>query len=166
MKMHFFENLPKLLPQFDLMSEIQRKNEVIIIEQDRNLRTHADFKNYKRRIEREKNKIIQESNRELLIPLLDIIDDIEKVLQLEDYIKPISTNVLTKIHKKLLLLLENRGILPFESTGSKYDHTLHDAVAMVNQEGVEQGIVVDTLSPGYFFNSELLRSAKVKVTGY
>ncbi|MFZ1290565.1 MAG: nucleotide exchange factor GrpE [Melioribacteraceae bacterium] len=166
MNINIFENAPYLLPPADLLSEIQRKNEVIFIERDMNLRTHADFKNYKRRIEREKNKITQEANRELIIPFLDILDDIEKAMKCVDDKKQVSITVLSLIHKKFLIFLESRGILPFISVGSKFDHNIHDAVDMIVQEGSEQGIVYDEICRGYLWNNELLRPAKVRVTGY
>jgi len=47
-------------------------------ERDRYLRMMADFKNYRRRIERDGNKIADESKRSMMLPLLEIIDDMEK----------------------------------------------------------------------------------------
>jgi len=59
-----FENEKNLLPPADLVGEIQRLQEELINERDRNLRTLADFKNYRRRIEREGNKIAEERIKE------------------------------------------------------------------------------------------------------
>ena len=57
-----YENEKNLLPPADLVGEIQRLQEELMNERDRNLRALADFKNYRRRIERDGNKIAGEVN--------------------------------------------------------------------------------------------------------
>ena len=50
-------------------------------ERDRHLRALADFKNYRRRIEREGNKSAEAGKREIILPLLGIVDDLERTLK-------------------------------------------------------------------------------------
>jgi molecular chaperone GrpE (heat shock protein) len=75
------EQNQNLLPPADLVGEIDRLQERLRIERDRNLRTLADFKNYRRRMERDGNKLAEKGKREIILPLLDIVDDIEKSMQ-------------------------------------------------------------------------------------
>jgi len=164
MKPDVYENEKNLLPPADLVGEIQRLQEDLINERDRNLRTLADFKNYRRRIEREGNKIAEESIRKMLFALLDIIDDIEKALQFANDTKKPSVKGVRIIHKKFLALLETHGVLPFESVGMVFDHNLHDAVAIAKSEESKPGTVVDELRRGYLWNNELLRAAQVRVS--
>jgi molecular chaperone GrpE len=164
MGINIHEHEQNLLPPADLASEIQSLQDEIINERDRNLRTLADFKNYRRRIERDGNKIAEESKRDMLLPLLDLIDDMEKALQFaNDSEKPIVKGVRI-IYQKLFALLETYGVLHFESVGTPFNHNLHEAVAMVKVEGSESGIVVDELRRGYLWNNELLRVAQVRVS--
>jgi molecular chaperone GrpE len=159
------EHNQNLLPPADLAREIQRLQEELINERDRNLRTLADFKNYRRRIERDGNKIAEEGKRGMMLPLLDIIDDMEKALQCaNDAEQPIVKGVQI-IHKKLLALLETQGVFPFDSAGTQFNHDLHEAVAMAEHEDLEPGTVVDELRRGYLWNNELLRHAQVRVAG-
>jgi molecular chaperone GrpE len=123
----------------------------------------ADFKNYRRRIEREGNKIAEESKKGIMLPLLDIIDDMEKALQHGNNAGPSFMKGVQIIHQKFLALLETHGVVPFESVGTPFDHHRHEAVAMVNHEDGEPGIVVDELRRGYLWNNELLRTAQVRV---
>ena len=74
------EREQNLLPPSDLEAEIQRLQEEVIDEREKHVRTLADFKNYRRRIERDGSKIVEENTRGLFLPLFDIIDDIEKAL--------------------------------------------------------------------------------------
>ena len=156
-------NGQNLLPPADWATEIQKLQEEIINERDRNLRTLADFKNYRRRIERDGNKIAEEGKRGIILSLLDIIDDMEKALQWANDAKKPSEKGMRIIHRKFLALLETHGVLPFESVGTPFDHNLHEAVAMVKQEDSAPGTVVDELRRGYLWNNELLRHAQVRV---
>jgi molecular chaperone GrpE len=99
----------------------------------------------------------------MLIPLLDIIDDMEKALQWANDAEQPSVKGMRIIHRKFLALLETQGVLSFESVGTPFNHNLHEAVAMVKQEGSEPGTVVDELRRGYLWNNELLRHAQVRV---
>jgi molecular chaperone GrpE len=152
-----------LLPPADWAGEIERLQEVLVTERDRNLRTLADFKNYRRRVERDGNKLAEEGKRGIILPLLDIVDDLEKAMQwTSDAEQPVVKGVRI-IHKKLLALLETQGVLPFVSAGTPFNHDLHEAVAMAGHEDCEPGTVVDELRRGYLWNNELLRHAQVRV---
>ena len=159
------ENEQKLLSPVDLEAEILRLHDELINESDRNLRTLADFKNYRRRIERDGNKIAEENKKGMMLPLLDLLDDIEKALESESYVKLPYIEGLRIIHKKFLKLLETYGVLSFDCVGMPFDHNLHEAVAMAMHEGSEPRTVVDVLRPGYLLNNELLRVAQVRVSG-
>ena len=164
MKPDVHENEKILLPPADLVGEIQRLQEELINERDRNLRTLADFKNYRRRIERDGNKIAEESIRGMLLALLEIIDDIEKALQWANDENQPSVEGTQIIHLKLLTLLEKHGVLPFGSVGAPFDHNLHDAVAMARHKGSKPGTIIDELRRGYLWNNQLLRPAQVRVS--
>ena len=163
MELSVDENEQNLLPPADLAGEIERLEECLRIERDRNLRTLADFKNYRRRIERDGNKIAEEGKRAIILPLLDIIDDMEKALHLVSNEKQPFAKGVRLIHQKFLALLRAHGVLPFKSVGAPFNHNLHEAVAMVKHTGSEPGTVVDELRRGYLWNNELLRPAQVRV---
>jgi len=157
------EKEQSLLPPADWAAEIERLKEELLNESDRHLRTLADFKNYRRRVERDGNKFAEDNIRGMMLPLLDIIDDIEKALHFTKDTKQHSMKGLRLIHEKILKLLEEYGVIPFVSIGTNFDHNLHEAVAMMKLEGSEPGIVVDELRRGYLRNNELLRPAQVRV---
>jgi molecular chaperone GrpE len=165
MEIHMHENEQNLLPPADLAAEIQKLQEELINERDRNLRTLADFKNYRRRIERDGNKIAEESKRRMMLPLLDIIDDMEKALQCASDTEQPFVKGVQIIYKKLLALLATYGVIPFESMGTPFNHDLHQAVDMTEHRDIEPGTVVDELRRGYLWNNELLRPAQVRVAG-
>jgi molecular chaperone GrpE len=143
--------------------EIEKLEEELTNERDRNLRTLADFKNYRRRIEREGNKIAEEGIRRIIVPLLNIVDDLDKSLKWAGDEEQPAVQGLRISRDKLLALLETHGVLPFESVGKQFNHDLHEAVAMAEDEGADSGTVVDELRRGYTWNNVLLRPAQVRV---
>ena len=163
MAAHIGERDLSLLPPANLAGEIERLREDLLSERDRNLRTLADFKNYRRRIERDGNKLADEGKRAIILPLLDIIDDIEKALHWVNNEKQPLAKGVRIIHHKLLALLEANGVVPFDSKGTAFNHDRHEAVAMAEDGDREPGTVIDELRRGYLWNNELLRPAQVRV---
>ena len=154
-----------LLPQADLAGEIEKLRDELRMERDRSLRTLADFKNYRRRVERDGDKLAREAKRAIILPLLDVIDDLENSLHwISNEKEPFAEGV-RMIHQKLLALLEANGVAAFKSVGEPFNHDVHEAVAMVEREDLEPGIVVDELRRGYLWNNEFLRPAQVRVAG-
>ena len=153
----------KLLPPTDVAAQIQKLEEELIIERDRNLRTLADFKNYRRRIERDNVKVIDEGKRTIMLSLLDIIDDLEKAMQWAGNEEQPFVQGVQNIHKKFLAMLESQGVHSFVSVGTPFDHNLHEAVTMAKHNGTVPGTVLDELRRGYLWNNALLRHAQVRV---
>jgi len=154
-----------LLPPADLAGEMEQLQQDLRAERDRHLRTLADFKNYRRRIERDGNTLAEEGKRGIILTLLEIVDDMEKAIQSAAKEDQPFEQGLRIIHQKSLALLKTHGVIPFESVGTPFNPHLHEAVAMVRHEGSEPGTVVDELRRGYQWNSELLRPAQVRVAG-
>lgn len=152
-----------LLPQADLAAENEGLREDLRIERDRHLRTLADFKNYRRRVERDGNKIAEEGNREVLRSLLDIVDDLDNALKWTSQGEQALVKGVPVIHKKLIALLEAQGVRPFDSAGKPFTPDLHQAVAVTKHAHVEPGTIVEVLRRGYLWKDALLRPAQVQV---
>ena len=99
----------------------------------------------------------------MFLPLLDILDDMEKALKYANDTEQPFVKGMQIIYQKLLALLETYHVLPFESAGIPFNHNLHEAVAMAKHKGSKPGIVLDELRRGYLWNNELLRPAQVRV---
>jgi molecular chaperone GrpE len=165
MELDIREYEKNLLPPADLAGEVERLQESLRAELDRNLRTLADFKNYRRRLERDNGKAAEEAKRVIILQLLDIADDMENAMKWAgDEESPFVEGV-RNIHQKFLAMLESQGVTPFISVGTPFDHSLHEAVAVAPHNGREAGIVIDELRRGYRWNSGLLRHAQVRVAG-
>ena len=132
-------------------------------EHDRYLRARADFENYKRRVERDREVAARQAKRELLIALVDLADGFDRALL---HVDESPDSVLAGLHgmqRRLSSLLEAEGVQAFESVGRRFDPTRHEAVATVGDFDGEPGTVVDETGRGYLWNDELLRPARVRV---
>ena len=125
-------------------------------------RAQADFINYKRRIEQERNETVKFANATLALDLLPVLDDLERAL---DNITPKLAGLtwvdgIGLIYRKLQAILEGHGLTEIEALGQPFDPHLHQAV--LYGEG-EEGKVIEELQKGYKLHDRVLRPTMVKV---
>jgi molecular chaperone GrpE len=132
-------------------------------EHDLYLRALADFENYRRRTDRERSQFGREALRRFVLPLLDVIDDLERLLNFAETNASPLTDRIRDVHKKLLKILDIEGIRPFQSVGRPFDPSLHEAVATQPASDGTQGMVVEEVRRGYRWDDETLRTARVVV---
>lgn len=132
------------------------------------VRRQADFENFRKRTDREKQELRQYAEVDLLTALLPVLDAFERALAPEasgpadnaeaDYRKGVEL-----IRKQLLDVLTRAGLEPVEALGKTFDPFLHHAAERV--ESAEHGDqeVVAELQRGYTFKDRLLRPALVRV---
>ena len=125
-------------------------------------RAQADFVNYKRRTEQEKEEIGQFTKATLALNLLPVLDDLERAfasipsrLASHNWVDGIRL-----IERKLRTNLEAQGLSPIEAVGEPFDPHLHEAV---RQEKGEEGMVIEEVEKGYKFQDRVIRPSKVVV---
>jgi molecular chaperone GrpE len=131
---------------------------------DRLLRKTAEFDNYRKRTDRERQQLSEAAAADLLQDLLPLVDDLDRALRAEigDDTEALRRGV-ELIHKQLLELLRKRGVKPIEALGADFDPHYHMAVAHEPAEGRREGEVVEEFRRGYMLGDRLLRPAMVKV---
>ncbi|MBI3664784.1 MAG: nucleotide exchange factor GrpE [Acidobacteria bacterium] len=129
---------------------------------DRFVRKQAELENFRKRMLREKEEVLQFAAMESIRSLLPVLDDFERALEApaegEDYRQGIEL-----IYKRLYDTLVEAGLTPIESVGKKFDPHSHQAVDTVNSEEHKDHTVVEEYRRGYEFKGRLLRPAMVKV---
>jgi len=125
-------------------------------------RAEADFSNYKKRTEQERDELRRFGNVSLIINLLPVIDDFERAFgSLDANLAGLSWfDGIILIYRKLQQLLENSGVRPIEADGQGFDPRLHEAVAHVDGD---EGKVVSVVQRGYKMHDRVLRPAMVVV---
>lgn len=132
-------------------------------ERERHLRTRADFENFRRRVERDRDGAAREAKRELLKALVELADGFDRArLHVADSPDSVAAG-LDRMQRQLGSLLEAEGVQSFASVGERFDPARHEALATVRDRGAAEGTVVDEAARGYLWNDALLRPARVRV---
>jgi molecular chaperone GrpE len=128
-------------------------------------RTAADFQNYRRRTEQDREQMLGLANEALLSKLLVIVDDFDRAIanmpaELE---KMGWIEGIVAIDRKLDLLLASEGLTPIEAIGKPFDPHEHEAVVQEPRTDVAEGTVTSELQRGYRIRDRVLRPAMVAV---
>lgn len=150
----------------ELSGQIERLKAELADSKDKLLRALADFDNYKKRIAREREEMIRCANEALIVKLLDVVDNIERALQFSKENKDFDALVkgIDLIYQDLREILSKQGLCPIECVGKSFDPNLHEAVMMLQKEGVKPQQVVEELQKGYLLNGKVIRPSKVVVS--
>jgi len=125
-------------------------------------RSAADFQNYKRRVEQEREEIARLSNAAMIINLLPLMDDLERALDSVDTRLAGMTwlDGLRLIHRKFQALLEMNAVTEIEADGQDFDPNVHEAVTFGPGE---ENKVIAVVQKGYRLGGRVLRPAMVVV---
>lgn len=142
--------------------ELQRQRDEY---RDLLLRKTAEFDNFRKRTERERQTQAEAAAADLIGDLLPILDDFERAMNadtapesMESYRRGIEL-----IHTRLADVLRKRGVRPIEALGADFDPYYHQAVSYEPAEGRRDGEVIEEFQRGYMLGDRLLRPAMVKV---
>jgi len=133
---------------------------------DRFLRLHAEFDNFRRRSNKEKLDIIANANADVLKSMLPVLDDYERAIQNNESVENLDglKEGFKLIYNKFKHILDSNGLNEMKSSGESFDSELHEAIANVPaQKKKEKGKVMDTVEKGYYLNDKVIRYAKVVV---
>jgi len=133
---------------------------------DQYLRKAADFENFRKRMNREKQEITEFANQNLLLDLLPVIDDFERAIKSAETSKDFASfyEGIVMIEKRLSTQLETKwGLKRFDSAGQPFDPNRHEAIQMEKKPGITEAVVQEDFIKGYFLKDRVIRFAKVKV---
>ncbi len=131
---------------------------------DRFLRLGAEFDNFKKRSERERQVSIKFAVESLLMDLLPVMDHLEQAISAGP--EGSSDAVLTGVKmvlKQFEDTLAKYGVKRFSAVGESFDPTKHEAVAQQESADVPAGQVITEYQKGYFLHERLVRPARVVV---
>ncbi|MCK4273829.1 MAG: nucleotide exchange factor GrpE, partial [Dehalococcoidales bacterium] len=122
----------------------------------------ADFINYKRRTEQERQEFNSYANANIILGLLPVIDDLERALDAvpAKYAKHDWVEGVRLVERKFKTILEGQGVKPIKAMGEAFDPSFHEAL---RQGRGEEGVVIEEFQKGYMLHDKLLRPARVVV---
>lgn len=128
-------------------------------------RAAADMANYRRRTEQERSELVRNANADLIRRLLPVLDDFGRGLQAipADETKAVWVEGMRLIERKLLAILEQEGVTPYDAQGQDFDPAFHDAVTFEPSDPEFEGKVIGEVQKGYRLRDKVLRPALVRV---
>lgn len=133
------------------------------------LRLYAEFENYKKLANKEKDEIINYANEKLIGELLPIIDNFELAIKHgsqetdSKWVESIKIG-LDNILKEFLRILEKFGLKQIETVGKPFNPEVHHAVSTFETNDIEENMVTEELRKGYFYKDKVLRASLVTVS--
>ncbi|AFZ28951.1 Protein grpE [Gloeocapsa sp. PCC 7428] len=130
------------------------------------IRIGADFENFRKRMQKEKEEIEQKIKRDTITELLPVVDNFERA---RSQIKPQTDAEMTihksyqSVYKQMVDTLKRLGVSAMRSEGSPFDPNYHEAVMREPTDEHPEGTVLEELVRGYFLGDRVLRHALVKV---
>jgi molecular chaperone GrpE len=141
----------------ELRDELERMREMY-------LRKLAEFDNYRKRTDKEREEFQQVAAEGIVRELLPIIDNFDRALLHADEADPkVFLEGIEMIARQMWELLQREGLEPIDPAGALFDPELHEAVQRVEESEHEEGTVVSVFSKGYTFGGRLMRPAMVAV---
>jgi len=142
--------------------EVKGLRQALEEQQQQNLQLLADFDNLRRRVSRENESSRGEARRAALLPILSVLDTLERALAAgstdPDFYEGVAAT-----HRLFLNALREAGAVPVETVGRPFDPKLHEAIATVPSDEVEPGTVAREVRRGWQLEDGLLRPAQVVV---
>ena len=130
---------------------------------ERIVRLTADFDNFRKRAQRDKDEARQFANQGLLEKLLPVLDNFEMALTAVKDADPSVRDGVQMILDQLLSVLKESGVVPVDALGQPFDPNLHEALSQEETTDAEEGTVVQQVQCGYKLNDRLVRPARVVV---
>lgn len=133
---------------------------------DKYIRIHAEFDNFRRRTNKEKLDIIATANSGVLKEMLPIIDDFERAIANNEKLDDIASvkEGFHLIFNKLKSALEHKGLKEMKVVGEVFDSEIHEAIANIPApKKKDKGKVIEAIEKGYYLNDKVIRYAKVVV---
>jgi len=145
------------------------KDEKIDELNDKYMRLMAEFENFRKRTDKEKEQMFETGAKSVIEKVLPVIDNFERALDMaapeeesEKEADPFMDGM-RKVYKQLMDELDKIGVKPIEAVGQEFNPEYHNAVMQVDSEEYDSGIVAQEMQKGYMYNDSVVRHSMVGV---
>ena len=132
---------------------------------DKYMRLYAEFENYKRKVQKDKEELVKYANEKFIFELLPVIDSLEMALEHSKNEK--NGGIVQGVEntlKEFLRILNKFGLTPIEAMGKLFDPSVHHAMSVVERNDIEENSVVEVFRKGYIFRDKVIRAPLVGVS--
>ena len=143
-------------------TELEKAQKAQAQEHEQYLRLAAEYDNFRKRTQREKDAIYQDAVSDTAKKFLPVYDNLERALKAETADEAFRKGVeLTMVQLKEIL--KKLGVTEIEDVGKKFDPAMHNAVMHVEDDTLDEGIVVEEFEKGFMLGDKVVRFSMVKV---
>lgn len=149
----------------DLQKEIEKARASAAEYLDGWQRSIAEFSNYKKRVERDRELVQQTLTGTIVKRYLEIVDDLERALKARPNEGDGANwaNGVELIYRKLLNLLDSQDVKPMDALGKPFDPSRHEAIGHMESAVFPSGHIAEVVQNGYLIGDRLLRPALVRI---
>lgn len=157
------------LSEGDEQSDLQSELEEIRSQADEYLdgwqRARAEFANYKKRIQKEREESRSFITAEILSKYITVLDDFERALsdRPSDGASDAWAEGVDMIYRKLKTILESEGVEEYSPEGEIFDPNFHEAIGFEESDDHDEGMIFQVIQPGYKIGERVIRPAIVRV---
>ena len=145
-----------------LNKDLKEKDEEIIELKSHIQRLQADFDNFRKQNDKQKQELIRYANEGLIVKFIDVYEDMERALENSTNGEEIREG-LELIYSKMKNTLEKEGVKEIPAVGEKFDPFKHEALLTVDSPDHENNEIVDELMKGYTLKDKVIKYSKVRV---
>lgn len=129
---------------------------------DKYLRTLAEYDNFKKRTQKEKEELYVFAAADTVGKLLPVIDNLERAIASVEEKTAFSDGVEKVLHQ-CFDILEKMGVTKIETDGAQFDPNVHNAVMHIEDENLGTNVIAEELMAGYKYKDKVIRYSMVKV---
>ena len=143
-------------------SEFEKAQQALAQEHDSYLRLAAEYDNYRKRSQKEKDNLYTEIRSETVEKFLPVYDNLERALAQETQDAAFKKGVEMTMNQ-LVSVMEKLGVESFGATGDHFDPQLHNAVMHIEDESLGENVIAEVFQKGFKVGEKVVRFAMVKV---
>ena len=143
-------------------SEFEKAQQALAQEHDSYLRLAAEYDNYRKRSQKEKENLYTEIRSETVEKFLPVYDNLERALAQETQDAAFKKGVEMTMNQ-LVSVMEKLGVEGFGAAGDHFDPQLHNAVMHIEDESLGENVIAEVFQKGFKVGEKVVRFAMVKV---
>ena len=146
----------------EMYAELEEKDNLLKEKEERYLRMYAEFENYKKRTEKEKQNTALYAKADVVEMLLPVIDSMENAIAIETADENLKQGI-SLMFEQIRMFLEKNGVEEIGKVGEEFNPELHDAISIQEVENANSGEIISVFRKGYKIKDRIIRHAMVIV---
>ena len=146
----------------EMYTELEEKDNLLKEKDERYLRMYAEFENYKKRTEKEKQNTLLYAKADVVEMLLPVIDSMENAIGIDTQDQNLKQGI-GLMFEQIKIFLEKNEVEEIGKVGEEFNPELHDAISIQEVENANSGEIISVFRKGYKIKDKIIRHAMVIV---